>query len=326
MAILLMDLCNVFSGNPACPVTSFRKYVSKLHPDNTALWQRPLDTFDDESAIWYANSPLGVHSIGGFMKQISKMAKLAHTYTNHSVRATHITILDEAGHEARHIMRTTGHKNEASIRSYSHRLSDKKKRDISSTIAASIVLADEPNQATINQPMHGTSGNHVPQPAPNRPVASTSRPRVHQPALYQPTVNRPGPSTSRSSVHQPALYQPTVNQPGPSTSRASVHQPALYQPTVHRPGPSTPRSHQSARPGHNIYDVGQCSSQSDSDTDISDGDLMSMDLTNMPINIHTNERAVATNSMSTSRSFCPSFSHCSGVTFNFYGGGFNPNN
>jgi hypothetical protein len=225
---------------------------------------------------------LGVHSIGGFMKQISKMAKLAHTYTNHSVRATHITILDEAGHEARHIMRTTGHKNEASIRSYSHRLSDKKKRDISSTIAASIGLADEPNQATINQPMHGTSGNHVPQPAPNRPVASTSRPRVHQPALYQPTVNRPGPST--------------------------------------------PRSHQSARPGHNIYDVGQCSSQSDSDTDISDGDLMSMDLTNMPINIHTNERAVATNSMSTSRSFCPSFSHCFGVTFNFYVGGFNPNN
>lgn len=40
-------------------------------------------------------------------------------YTNHSIRATAVTILDKSGFEARHIMAVSGHKNEASIRSYS---------------------------------------------------------------------------------------------------------------------------------------------------------------------------------------------------------------
>ena len=41
------------------------------------------------------------------------------TYTNHSIRATTITILDRSGFEARNIMSVSGHRNESSIKSYS---------------------------------------------------------------------------------------------------------------------------------------------------------------------------------------------------------------
>ena len=53
------------------------------------------------------------------MKVISQQAEWSTTYTNHSIRATTITILDKSGFEARHIMSVSGHRNESSIKSYS---------------------------------------------------------------------------------------------------------------------------------------------------------------------------------------------------------------
>ena len=52
------------------------------------------------------------------MKRISKKANLSKTYTNHSIRATAVTVLDRSGFEARHIMTIGGHKSESSIGSY----------------------------------------------------------------------------------------------------------------------------------------------------------------------------------------------------------------
>ena len=39
-------------------------------------------------------------------------------YTNHSIRATTITILDRNGYEAKHIMSVSGHRSESSLKSY----------------------------------------------------------------------------------------------------------------------------------------------------------------------------------------------------------------
>ena len=61
----------------------------------------------------------GERTLGEKMKNISREAKLSKCHTNHSIRATAVTILDKSGFEARHIMALSGHKNEASIRSYS---------------------------------------------------------------------------------------------------------------------------------------------------------------------------------------------------------------
>jgi hypothetical protein len=43
-------------GNPNCPVATFELYLSKLHPNCKALWQRLKDSVDNDG-FWYANAP-----------------------------------------------------------------------------------------------------------------------------------------------------------------------------------------------------------------------------------------------------------------------------
>ena len=118
-------------GDPMCPVLSFNKYVSKLHPGLDAFWQRPLDSFESCQPTWYCRVPVGKNTLSNMMPEISRKGNLSKIYTNHCVRATSITSLDNAGVEARHIMRASGHKSEASIRSYACRLSEDKARQMS---------------------------------------------------------------------------------------------------------------------------------------------------------------------------------------------------
>ena len=60
------------------------------------------------------------------MSLFSKELKLLQRYTNHSIRASAVSLLDENNFEARLIMHVSGHKSESSIRSYSRRLSEVK--------------------------------------------------------------------------------------------------------------------------------------------------------------------------------------------------------
>ena len=99
---------------------------------------RPNDSFDQEDTVWYCNSPLGKNSLANFMSDISKAAKLSMVYTNHSVRATSITIMDNGGITGRHIMKVSGHRSETSLKSYSNRVSDKKKKEISDVLSNAI--------------------------------------------------------------------------------------------------------------------------------------------------------------------------------------------
>lgn len=65
------------------------------------------------------------------MPKLSEQAKLSKRYTNHCIRATCITNLDENGIETRHIMGLSGHKSESAVRSYTKRLGEKKQREMS---------------------------------------------------------------------------------------------------------------------------------------------------------------------------------------------------
>jgi len=120
-----------------CPVKSVVKYLSKRHPKCESLFQRPRDSFNDDDDIWYERRPLGKTKLGNMMSDLSVAAALSKTYTNHCIRATAIATLDQAGYEARH-MTVSGHRNEASIKSYSRDTSTDQKRKMSEAISSII--------------------------------------------------------------------------------------------------------------------------------------------------------------------------------------------
>ena len=99
-------------GSRMCPVASFKKYLTKLHPDLDSLWQRPAFSFVDGDSTWYFRMNVGATTLNMFMSNLSRSVKLSQIYTNHSIRATSIRLMDDAGFEARHIMRVTGHRYE----------------------------------------------------------------------------------------------------------------------------------------------------------------------------------------------------------------------
>ena len=104
------------TDTPMCPVASFLIYLNKRHPDCAALWQRTKDVYDDENEVWFEKKPLGVNILGEMMLKISKAADLSKTYTNHSIRATCITLLNDSSFEGRHIVTISGHLSEESIK------------------------------------------------------------------------------------------------------------------------------------------------------------------------------------------------------------------
>ncbi|CAC5410634.1 KCTD1_15 [Mytilus coruscus] len=129
----------VTPSNPLCPVKSLEKYMSHLHIELDCFWQRPRqsDKLKPGDDIWYEKIPVGRNTLGNKMKDMSEQFGLSKKYTNHCLRTTAITLLDQDGFEAREIMAVSGHRSENSIRSYS-RTDEGKKRKMSSCISDAI--------------------------------------------------------------------------------------------------------------------------------------------------------------------------------------------
>ena len=81
---------------------------------------------------------VGKNTLGSMMAKISTECELTKRYTNHCIRSTCITALDDSGIETRHIMGLSGHKSESAVRSYSKRLSEKKKREMSDVLSSTV--------------------------------------------------------------------------------------------------------------------------------------------------------------------------------------------
>ena len=106
---------NFLAESDVCLVKLFEYYMLKLNV-HSDLWQR-LKQKNDK--CWYDDQVVGRDPLNELMKTISKDAQLSMKYTNHSIRATMITKLDEKGFEARHIQAVSGHKSENTIKCYS---------------------------------------------------------------------------------------------------------------------------------------------------------------------------------------------------------------
>ncbi|XP_069105383.1 uncharacterized protein [Argopecten irradians] len=75
-------------GSLYCPVASFEKYITKLHPDCDRLWQRPRESFSDDETTWFYNKGVGEKKLKSFMSDLSVSCRLSQVNTNHSIRAT----------------------------------------------------------------------------------------------------------------------------------------------------------------------------------------------------------------------------------------------
>ena len=69
------------------------------------------------------------------MKKMSQELNLSRIYMNHCIRACAITVLDEEGFKAHHIVSISGHKDEQTItKSYSKQCPDMMKEQMSDTL------------------------------------------------------------------------------------------------------------------------------------------------------------------------------------------------
>ena len=148
----------ILIGNLHCPDNSFEKYLAKLNPDCHFLWQRTKNFTEEDynPPIWYDNMVLGKNSLGHMMQNMSKDACLSKIYSNHCIRATCITLLDESGYEGRHIMTVSKHKSESSLKHYVSKAREKKKREMSHALSEHII-PQEP--AVVNNSISSNSIN-----------------------------------------------------------------------------------------------------------------------------------------------------------------------
>ncbi|XP_071947223.1 uncharacterized protein [Antedon mediterranea] len=72
-----------------CPLQSFFKYTSKLHPNCDAFWQMPKKE-PHPYEPWYCSIPIGENAISSKTRQISISAGCLHVFTNGRLRATGI--------------------------------------------------------------------------------------------------------------------------------------------------------------------------------------------------------------------------------------------
>lgn len=67
----------------------------KLNPKRDDLWQKPKTNLQGSEEVWFVNQVVGKDALNDAIKNLSINAGLSKIYTNHSIRATVISSLDE---------------------------------------------------------------------------------------------------------------------------------------------------------------------------------------------------------------------------------------
>ncbi|CAC5423579.1 unnamed protein product [Mytilus coruscus] len=116
-----------------CVVNLFELYASHCPPfprKADALYLRPLKI--PNGNIWYADQPIGRHSLANIEASICQEAGIGGYRTNHSLRPSAATRMYDAGVDEQLICEVTGHRSNA-VRNYK-RTNEKQKRKINSVI------------------------------------------------------------------------------------------------------------------------------------------------------------------------------------------------
>ena len=128
-----------------CPVKSFRTYIEHLNPKNEYMWQYALNTINPANPdIWYSKKHFGKNPLATFMSTLSKQVGLSQIYTNHSIRATGITVLTNNKFSNADIMSVSGHKSIQSLTVY-QKTDDKKKILMGKALSDSTMKQNKPS-------------------------------------------------------------------------------------------------------------------------------------------------------------------------------------
>ena len=116
------------TGGDRCPVNIFQTFLARRPPDmmkpDSPLYLAVVKS--PKSEVWYKRQPLGVHSLGQFMKTMADAVSLTGKHTNHSARRTMITALRHENVNPLDISQLLGYKNLKSIDSYSRNVVENK--------------------------------------------------------------------------------------------------------------------------------------------------------------------------------------------------------
>lgn len=176
-----------------CPVQCVEQYLSKLHPDNKYIWQRPKRNYQQSCVPWYDNQKIGINKIGTFMKTMCEVAGLSKIYSNHSPRATCITILGTT-YQDTDVASHSGHKSLSAMSIYK-RTSDETRKDMSHTLTSTMHMEKASHttltsSSTVDQPCYDAHVNcclsiGAESSAENvsEPVATAIGPIMNQPEL-----------------------------------------------------------------------------------------------------------------------------------------------
>ena len=153
-----------------CPVEAIRLYLSKLPTSSSTLFPKPKSISNLKNEWYHDKLVLGKNSLNDMMKSISTKAGLSMTFTNHCIRATVVTELNEKGYSVQEIQTVTGHKRPESVSKYIKRTTPTKKQKMSNDLSSSLHglrtanhiepagASNERNQ--IQQTNHGQSNTH----------------------------------------------------------------------------------------------------------------------------------------------------------------------
>lgn len=202
-----------------CPVNAYKEYVSRLNPQCEAFYQRPKRRVSLSDAVWYENVPVGHNTLGNMMKVISKEAELSKIYTNHSIRATAIVALNNAGVEDRVICSLSGHRNAQSLRSYCSDASSGQKRQMTSILTNHGIG----NAHTISAPPSSsdTSSSSASSRASTQSVPTSAK--VYAPASAR--MSAPPTSAKAYAPKSAKVYAPASARISAPPTSAKVYAP-----------------------------------------------------------------------------------------------------
>ena len=90
-------------GSKRCPVKLFSKYLRHLNPESSNLFQKPRSpcrSFNPaKDEVWFCSVPMGHNSLENMLRGMTSRAGIQPYLTNHSIRATTVTVLSAANYE-----------------------------------------------------------------------------------------------------------------------------------------------------------------------------------------------------------------------------------